>query len=1032
MNKYDFSPSVRLFDFQSSTECRDGLIQALTSIGCEICLSSSQQLLQNQWQSTDQELLICLINDFSELPRFEQQLADMNDSVFIFTVANPGSSAAAEFQHHPRLIMDWNNPREVFLVLSHQLDQNHLRSTLRHKSTALACIGDAVILLDNQGAIIDIDDQAAQLLQVDKHQVRHQPWNEVVTIASKRAASRISHSIEQVSHAGAVTRLQPFPIRHHDNTQLILDGLIGSQTSKEGLPDGLVMVLRQLATLDNNDLTDKLGLLTNTAQPFVLLLINPDNIDKVNAELGHHAGDTALREIQQQLENQINTGGLVAHYSSAVFSVSMPGINLQQGLAAARNIQQHLSHHQFGDGQIPLSFSIGVASQEGDDDASPVELFQRCNWALNTARINGGGSIIAWSEEHQALDFASIDRTSGKFSSTPDSDINEMFLQWHVMKATNQAVDFHALATNLVQLFQQGLKLKYVSLWIDTPEQLSAAATASKDNNETLDAHAILQAIKESPDAHYIALAPYQCRSTTPQSQYYALPLAARGKSLGVLIIGFDDINAGTQSKRLALLHSLLNYVSPPLDHALLIKNEQQHLTAEIALLDNDDKPDEFVYKSQVIEDVMKLAKLVAPTDANIMITGESGTGKELIAQSIHQLSPRRHQPFITIDCGTIVGNLLESELFGHVKGAFTGALKNVSGKILESDGGTLFLDEIGELPLETQVKLLRFVQERTFTAVGSTKQQKVDVRLIVATNRDLQHEVSQGRFREDLYYRINVINLNSPPLRDRGEDILLLAEHYIGVFCQHQHKTKLTLSDAAQASIMDYHWPGNVRELKNLMLRAVIVCPGEQITEEHIGIPYRTPVPAIEASAELQRANTHQPPLDNTKSLVDTESSNVISLSDSETAQPNVEPLAGKLSEMIQFAKNSDFTVPLGNWLEDQCLLLTHKRYPRASIAAHHLRISESTYRRKLLKAQQEDLPQGHHQQRLTLLQNELEQLAMRPENAQGSLKEPVRNLFLRELERLADSRNQAATLYGVSEPTYRRLVKSLATMTN
>jgi two-component system, NtrC family, response regulator PilR len=244
---------------------------------------------------------------------------------------------------------------------------------------------------------------------------------------------------------------------------------------------------------------------------------------------------------------------------------------------------------------------------------------------------------------------------------------------------------------------------------------------------------------------------------------------------------------------------------------------------------------DSFVGKSRRMLEVFETIRKTADSGSTVMITGESGTGKELVARAVHQESSRRSAPFISVNCGAIPETLMESELFGHVKGAFTGAVQSTEGLFLAADGGTLFLDEITEIAHSVQVKLLRAIQEREIRRVGDTRDVKVDVRLIAASNRDLVKAIADGVLREDLYYRLNVIPIHLPPLRDRTEDIALLVAHFIGRIATDVGKTIAGISPEALAVLERYHWPGNIRELENVVERAIVLGSGEQITAESL-----------------------------------------------------------------------------------------------------------------------------------------------------------------------------------------------------
>jgi DNA-binding NtrC family response regulator len=240
------------------------------------------------------------------------------------------------------------------------------------------------------------------------------------------------------------------------------------------------------------------------------------------------------------------------------------------------------------------------------------------------------------------------------------------------------------------------------------------------------------------------------------------------------------------------------------------------------------------IVRSDVMQEIFRLVDQVAPARSTVLITGESGTGKELIAKAIHESSPRISQPFVTVNTSNIPSELLESELFGHTRGAFTGAVAAKKGLFEVADGGTIFLDEIGDIPPETQVRLLRVIQEREFTPLGDTTPRRVDVRIVAATNVDLKEAVKQGTFREDLYYRLSVVPIELPPLRDRREDILPLAQHFIRKFNEeNSRQVSEQIAPDVLALLEAYSWPGNVRELENAIERAVVIAPTNEVTKE-------------------------------------------------------------------------------------------------------------------------------------------------------------------------------------------------------
>ncbi|HEU4539464.1 MAG TPA: sigma-54 dependent transcriptional regulator [Polyangiaceae bacterium] len=302
-----------------------------------------------------------------------------------------------------------------------------------------------------------------------------------------------------------------------------------------------------------------------------------------------------------------------------------------------------------------------------------------------------------------------------------------------------------------------------------------------------------------------------------------------------IVMTAFGEVDTAIAAMKAGALHYLqkpvrLEELVVLLEQALAHRGARRAAKVLRGRLDEKLRPSNMVGESPAMQAVWKVVAQVAPTRASVLVTGESGTGKELIAQAIHEQSPRRKAPFVKLHCAALAESLLESELFGHERGSFTGASGRREGRFKQADGGTLFLDEIGEIPPMIQVKLLRFLQERAFERVGSNETIKVDVRLIAATNRDLADEVQKGRFREDLYYRLNVVAIEMPPLRLRGGDALALAEHFLWRYAGENGKAVVGFTREAEARIAEYAWPGNVRELENAVERAVVLSEGPSI----------------------------------------------------------------------------------------------------------------------------------------------------------------------------------------------------------
>jgi len=323
------------------------------------------------------------------------------------------------------------------------------------------------------------------------------------------------------------------------------------------------------------------------------------------------------------------------------------------------------------------------------------------------------------------------------------------------------------------------------------------------------------------------------------ETSFICVPISVGKDVIGTISVDkvYDENASLEEDKRLlSIVASMIaNDVSIRREAALrnrLLEDENIRLRNE---LEDRFRPENIIGNSNAMRDVYRQIHQVAPSDTTVLIRGESGTGKELVAHAIHYSSPRAKGPFVRVNCAALNENLLESELFGHEKGAFTGAIQSRKGRIEEADGGTLFLDEIGEFSAVTQVKLLRVLQERQFERVGSNRTLRTNARIVVATNRNLEEAVSEGRFRQDLYYRINVFPIFLPPLRDRKDDILQLADFFVERYAAKMGKDVRRISTPAINMMVAYHWPGNVRELENCIERAVLITTDSVIHGHHL-----------------------------------------------------------------------------------------------------------------------------------------------------------------------------------------------------
>ncbi len=351
--------------------------------------------------------------------------------------------------------------------------------------------------------------------------------------------------------------------------------------------------------------------------------------------------------------------------------------------------------------------------------------------------------------------------------------------------------------------------------------------------------------------------------------QFLREAATVRPDAVGIILTAFTDVDVLIEAITLGQVY---RYITKPWDQKevkgmLLSAIERHHLRrenhrlqsqlAEYAGYLSKEMHGEFdfgqiVGESPTLRSVLERVEQVAPTNSTVLLRGETGTGKELVAHAVHINSTRDGKPFVRVNCAALSSGVLESELFGHEKGAFTGAVSRHPGRFELADGGTLFLDECGDIPLEVQVKLLRVLQEREFERVGGTETVRVDVRVVSATHRDLEEMVRQGKFREDLYYRLNVFPIQLPPLRERTEDIPRLVEHFVAKFNRESGKRVRGFDDEALARLAQYNWPGNVRELENVIERAIILARGQDVTSADLDFGTRPPATA-QSSGQVQ-----------------------------------------------------------------------------------------------------------------------------------------------------------------------------------
>jgi len=626
--------------------------------------------------------------------------------------------------------------------------------------------------------------------------------------------------------------------------------------------------------------------------PLALLLVNPDEFGLTNHRLGREMGDAALREVAMQLSRNLRRSDGVFRYGGAVFCILMPGATSGAARAAADKLRQTLSKHGYLDGASRFAFSTGVAVYEPGDDVDsdlpgePGELLRRADQALNVAKLSGGARTVVWSTDGSNSHLDTLDRLSGIFTADTEKDYRNMLLLWDTITVISSRPETEAIAAEFVGRVGCTFGPDRVSLYTglkDDEPRLLAANCAKPDgegrisdqrevplSSEQKNLMVTAQQHKRTERLRLTVGRQGDAAVSRSKAQFaYAVPLLAGDDCLGCLYLQGPEETLALDNSDLVFLDALASQIAVVLDRAELAsrwrrekERESQRLREEVKELRQAMPHSRLVYQSSQLDTVVKTLRKVAPTDVTVLINGESGTGKEMLARTVHELSARSKRPFITVDCSAIAHTLMDTELFGHVKGAYTGAQGSSPGRIIQAEAGTLFLDEIGELPLEVQAKLLRFLQEKEITPVGATRPINVDVRIVAATNRKLADEVAKGTFREDLYYRLQVVTATAPALRERPDDILLLAGYFLEKFSGEHGKNARSLEPAAEQVLMDYPWPGNVRELQHRILQAVVMSDNEIIHCSELCLPAAVSVQTGETVQHSLSQHVSAPPL--------------------------------------------------------------------------------------------------------------------------------------------------------------------------
>ena len=679
-----------------------------------------------------------------------------------------------------------------------------------------------------------------------------------------------------------------------------------------------------------------------------LLLVNPDAFNAVNDSFTREIGDQVIREIAVRLSSAVRSTDFVFRYGAAMFGVLMPGTTSREIIFVADKLRGELSADPYRDGSVSLAFSLGGAlalpEKHSDGDGGAMELARRADAALSSAKRAGGHRFMLWTEEVGTEEANRLDSLSGIFTADPARDYRNMRLLWDTVRLIASSADVDVMKDSLLQEVVSVFSLTAAGVFDEGPAEPGWKILRRNDGQTGGE---WLQDATERegmlPMRQRVMARGKTVAVTDEDADVYRcmIPLSSGERTLGCLYLEGGVRLFKLTTSDLTFFEALAEQIAMALDRNRLTAMElRQHeqarrqLQHELDELQKSIKRSNLIFRSDAMDQLLRTAKRLAATDATVLINGESGTGKEVLARTIHQLSKRNKQPLVVVDCSAISTSLIDSELFGHERGAFTGADRRSDGRLREADGGTLLLDEIGELPLEVQSKLLRFVQEKQFTPVGSNQVRTVDVRVIALTNRDLGSEAMAGRFREDLYHRLNVMRLVVPPLRERTEDIEYLATHFIRTFSVRYDRRVTGLTPDGRDALLRHPWPGNVRELQNRIMRAVVLSDSENITAAELELVGPS---SADSQDRFPVAPAHTPP--------------------AEPLQPDdawleLRQSLGREIDRIVSAPSSH-PPPLGKWVhEDLILEASRTANDVTSRAAVLLGIPETTFRRKFRTA--------------------------------------------------------------------------------
>jgi diguanylate cyclase (GGDEF)-like protein len=817
----------------------------------------------------------------------------------------------------------------------------------------------------------------------------------------------------------------------------------------------------------------------------VLCLVHCCEFHQINKKQGNQVGDILLNEIAAQLKSCTRDDDTISRLGGALFAVACAANSLKEAEVLGNKVQQYLQQqpylieHSTNGMPSKLEFKVGVAVVDFDEPSNTdidkaTVIMNRAEQALQAAQSSDTASVISWQAAKFSINAEQFNYLGGIFTADTMTNYRNMLLLWDISSIIADEFDFEKLLQNVIQRLANTFDFNVAGLWrsqINDEKvqslcfEVDDEARANKvDTNNVFTNKTLRQQISLAIDSKK------QQDIVFMENNYWVLPLEIDSDDC-FFIVGEPSRFILTHDTKV-LIQGFVRQIGKALRRNQLEEELSKRLESQNARLENELKElkggltsSALVYKSQVMQSIMKQTQRAASTDTTVLITGESGTGKEKLINAIHTLGPRRDKPLIIVDCGSIPETLIESELFGYIKGAFTGAQKAATGKIQEADGGILVLDEIGELPLQMQPKLLRFVQEKHYTPVGGTKVINVNVKIVAVTNRDLSLEVERGRFRKDLYYRLNVVTLNNPPLRERGDDISLLAHHFLNKFSTQFATEKKYLSSETLKTMQAYSWPGNVRELENKLMQATLLSENEEITMAELNLDIdNTPIISREEIDVFNDLDEHV--ADFSKSIDTSGTRNIEAFEQVPTESPmgtaTLDPIGSdeqaSSSTVVHFTSNKQQTkiinsfftelqktalailremhlhpafmhCSLGNMVEEELLVMTYQCCDgNMRDLATRMQLPTSTARRKVnkillnLHSQASDKPESWESLRKCI------QVVANGEIVIPECLDSIKHVLLAAIiESQPENMSKAAALLGVSEPTFYKLKKSL-----